>query len=182
MFSWPAWVELMRSLSPLEQVRSLLLAGSVFTCIAPSFLAFLSTPTEPANFPSIRLPATLASEMNAWKYDDRIYETSIYFQVPGARRTKRYIYLYRSTYDFYNINKSTPLFVEIQHTPTGITVRRLLAGTIELSNSLLQEHINSVNDRKVLKALFWFSTLGALCFVGAGAIHCLNRRKSAAVH
>jgi len=176
MLTWGAWIKLMRSLEPHDRAKCLLGAGFAFLCFLPIFIYNLNIKVEPIAAPWVRLPASLASDVEPWEYDKSIYTVSIYYNAASGRRTKAPIYIYRSRYDAANISKSTPLFVEIEDTLSGPIARTLSTKDEILSNPALRQRVNEASDRKAVEGIVFFCTLSLLSFAGAAVIHWQNLR------
>lgn len=176
MLTWGAWIKQMRSLPPHDRAKCLLGTGFAFLCFLPIFIYNLNIKVEPIAAPWVRLPASLASDVEPWEYDKSIYTASIYYKTPGGRRTKAGIYIYRSRYDAANISKATPLFVEIEDTLSGPIARTLSTEDEILSDLSLRHYVNEKSDQKAVEGIVFFCTLSLLSFIGAAVIHWQNLR------
>lgn len=176
MLTWGAWIKLLRSMPPHDRAKCLFGAGFAFLCFLPLFVYNLNIKVEPIAAPWVRLPASLASDLESWEYDKSIYTVSIYYNAPNGRRTKARMYIYRSRYDATNISKATPLFVEIEDTPSGSVARTLSTKYQLLSDPSLRQRVNETSDRKAIEGIVFFCTLSLLSFAGAAVIHWQNLR------
>ncbi|MCE7763296.1 hypothetical protein GQL56_11655 [Pseudomonas putida] len=177
MLTWQSWIQMMHALEPGKRVSCLLLAGSIFSCLALAPLAVWREEPAPVTAPWVSVRATLASEPEAWDYDKSIYTFRIAYKEPSGQVTKRRIYAHKARYDAANINKKTPFFVEIEDALSGPIVRRLSTGNEVLYEPALKQYVIEIYNRALLDGIVFFSLLGLASFVAAGVMHWQNRQR-----
>ncbi|KYC24721.1 MULTISPECIES: hypothetical protein [Pseudomonas] len=177
MLTWQSWMQMMRALEPGKRVTCLLFAGSIFFCFVLAQLTMRTEDPEPITAPWVSVRATLASAPDTWDYDKSLYTFQITYKEPSGQVTRRRIYAQKTRYDAANINKKTPLFVEIEDALSGPIVRRLSTDNEVLYEPSLKQYVIEIYNLALLEGTVFFSLLSLASFGAAGVMHWQNRQR-----
>ncbi|MEN5217352.1 hypothetical protein ABE484_15960 [Pseudomonas pudica] len=177
MLTWSSWLQMMCALDPAQRVTSLLFVGTFFACLALAHLTVWKEAPEPVTAPWVSVRAALASAPETWDYDKSLYTFRIAYKEPSGQVTRRRIYAQKTRYDAANINKKTPLFVEIEDALSGPIVRRLSTDNEVLYEPSLKEYVIEIYNRALLEGTVFFSLLSLASFGAAGVMHWQNRQR-----
>ncbi|HGM4962861.1 TPA: hypothetical protein ACKP0L_001129 [Pseudomonas putida] len=177
MLTWRAWIEMMKELEPHRRMTCMLLIGSIFLCFIPFYLTSWRDSTQLVNAPWVRVPATLVSKPQIWSHDRSYYGFGIAYNEPAGKRIETWVYAEKARFDAADLSKATPLFVEIEDSLSGPTVRRLSTSEEILYDPSIKKYVIETYNREAVEGIVFFSLLGLASFVAAGVMHWQNRQR-----
>lgn len=171
MLTWRSWLNLMQSLSHRDQVKSLLLSGLLLITLSAGFSFNLQEKPIPNERRLLRLPASSISKVETWKNDKLLYTYLIKYRTPDGQTHTARSYAEKIYYEASNLNSTPVLFIDIENTITGPSIKRVITtGGIFLYDPLLEARVINTLNGETITAITSFFIMGVLFLLGAGAV------------
>ncbi|WP_317661408.1 hypothetical protein [Pseudomonas sp. KU43P] len=171
MLTWRSWLNLMQSLSHRDQVKSLLLSGLLLLALAAGLSFMLQENPTPNEGQLLRLPASLISKAETWENDELLYTYRIRYRTPDGQTHTARSYAERIYYEASYLNSNSVLFIDIENTTNGPSIKRVIttAGMF-LYDPLLEARVINTINRETITAITCFFIMGILSLLGAGVV------------
>ncbi|WP_146049000.1 hypothetical protein [Pseudomonas putida] len=175
---WQYSLKLMRELPPRKQAKALLLGGILNLILSASFSLMWREHKKTSEESWLRVPASLTSKPETWDSDRSLYTFSIIFKTSNGKRYNPHLYAEKIYYDAANLDRNTPLFVDIATSKGTATVQHLIAPNgMFLYDSAMAAHVTNVRNRETTLAVIIFSFSGISILIAAAVIYYRPRKE-----
>ncbi|NIE74462.1 hypothetical protein F3J45_08450 [Pantoea sp. Ap-967] len=166
-------LKLLRELPPQKQAKTLLLTGILLLSLGSNFILMQDVHETSDEASWSRVSASLTSQPEIWKSDKSLYTFGIKFQSADGVHAKTYLYAQKARFEAANLERSTPLLVDIANTEKGSIAERLIAPNgMVLYDPALAAYVTNVRNRETARAVIIFTGAGIGLLIGAAVIYC----------
>jgi uncharacterized protein YneR len=173
LLTWRAWLKLVRSLSPSDQIKLFALVGCVLSIFGFSLLLAYENPTTISGETLDQTTAWVSSNAEAWRLDRKLYKFNVRYKTSTTHTREVELYAESLYYDAAKLRVGSCLIVDLIKTPQGIIIQRAIAENgIFIYDQLLRKRVAQTRNLETSLAIFWLGGLGVISLVTACVLRC----------
>lgn len=177
MLTLSSWLKTLLSMDVRDQVKALVLSGFLFMLITPLILISWERPPTASKELWSHLPVSIVSEVETWNDDNSMLTFITAYTDPNQNRHTERVYIKKEDYPALEITSAAPLYANIAESDDLFIIESLITGTNTIVyDQKLRKLIVEINNQKTLESTAFFLTIGLLMFIGAAALHYINKR------